>query len=358
MDRILVINVGSTSTKLAEFEEGKLCWSEGVSHDAESLSVFEKAYDQVEMRRSVITDILDRNHCRFERLTAVATRAPLYPKPVEAGAYAVNDSMVDDIMNRPAVFHPGNLAILYVREIADKYGIPAIAFDSASENERWEVTKVTGLPEIRRSGKTHTLNMREVAMEYCEQNGIDYAQSTFVVAHMGGGTTLDLHYHGKVIDGISDDFGPFSPTRMGAIPGYELVRLVQQWKGTPEALLKKLQRESGLFAYFGTTDLREVEKLAKKDDNAKLVLDAMCLNIAKGIGSLSIVVDGKVDAIILTGGMAYSDFVTGKIREKVSFLAPVVVVPGENEMKAIANGAMRAIRNKAIHEYASVLSQS
>ncbi len=357
MDKVLVINVGSTSTKLAEFEDGRLCWNEGVSHSAEELSAYEKAYDQYEMRRNVVLELLEKNNCRLDQLTAVATRAPLYPEPVDAGAYAINDVMVDVIMNRPAVFHPGNLAILYVKEIADKYGIPGLAFDSASEKERWEVTKITGLPEVKRTGKTHTLNMREVAQEFCEQYGVDYDNSTFIIAHMGGGTTLDLHCRGKVIDGISDDFGPFSPTRMGAIPGYSLVKLVQSWEGAPDALLKKLQQESGLFAYFGTTDLREVEKMAETDEKAKLVLDALCLNIAKGIGSLAVVVGGLVDNIILTGGMAYSKYVTESIRDLVSFIAPVVISPGENEMKAIANGAVRAIHNDAVHTYSSMLGK-
>jgi butyrate kinase len=200
---------------------------------------------------------------------------------------------------------------------------------------------------MQRRGQGHNLNMRAAALKYCAQNGLDYHASTLLVCHMGGGITMSLHRRGVIVDMISDDEGPFGPERAGGLPGFQLVELCFEEGQTKKSVLTQLKRRGGLMAWFGTTDSRKVEeRIAAGDEQAKLVYEAMAITVAKNIAKLAPVVSGRVDAVVLTGGMAYSQLFAGMVADRVRFIAPVAVLPGENEMSALAEGALRVLRGE------------
>ena len=210
-----------------------------------------------------------------------------------------------------------------------------------------DIAHVTGLKEMRRIGQGHNLNMRAAAIKFANQTGKPYHELNILVAHLGGGITLSLHSKGRIIDMISDDEGPFSPERAGGLPGFQLIKMATSGEYDYKSMMKKVQRQGGLMAYFGTSDTRIVEdKITAGDDYARLILEAMAEGVAKNIGKLAVVVRGQVDGIVLTGGIARSKMITGWIAERVSFIAPVTVLPGENEMESLALGTLRVLRGE------------
>lgn len=351
--KILAINFGSTSTKLAVFEDETRLDERSISHDPAELLKFDDAYDQYDMRKALVDEFLADNGLRYEDVGCVIVNGGLLPVPVEAGAYRVDQKMIDDLYERPLNKHPGNFGPKLAYDICKASGGLPLIYDSATVDERDEEYKLTGVPEIKRYARGHVLNTRAKALRLCKEKGWDYREKTIIVVHMGGGTGANIQSHGRMIDAISDDIGPFSPTRMGGVPGYELVKLAMSGQYDYKALMNKLQRQSGLMGHLGTTDLREVEKrIASGDHYADTVHKAMCILIAKAVGQLATDVNGAVDAIVLTGGMAYSRLTVERINERVSFIAPVFVMPGEEEMEAMAAGALRVLKNEeGVKEY-------
>ena len=341
--QILVINPGSTSTKLALYADGQPVWSESLEHDGAALKQYTVIYDQLDMRYETVMQALDRNGTAPSSLSAVVSRGGLIGK-VSAGAYLVNDEMVDVLQNRPVNHHASNLGAAIALRIARPLGIPAYIYDPVTVDEMIDVVRITGLKEIMRWGQGHNLNMRAAALRLCREEGLDYQQVNLIVAHLGGGITLTLHSQGRIIDMISDDEGPFSPERAGLIPDFRLAKYIDEHKLDYAGIMKVLQRQGGLTSHLGTSDSRKVEAMIQAgDEHAKLVYDAMALTVSKSIAALSTVVCGSVDRIVLTGGIAYSGYFTGEITRRVSFLADVTVLPGENEMEALALGALRVL---------------
>lgn len=346
MMKILAVNPGSTSTKIALYEETSELFTSSIEHSQEELGRYKNIADQYAMRYQTVLEVLKEKKVRLAELAAVVGRGGLLP-PVKAGAYVVNREMLDQLKFRPVNEHASNLGALIAFEIATPLGIPAYIYDPVTVDELEPLARVTGLVEMHRKGMGHNLNMRAAAIRHCQETGKSYNKQTLIVAHLGGGITLSLHKNGRMIDMISDDEGPFSPERAGGLPGFQLIRMATSGEYDYQAMMKKVQRQGGLMAHFGTSDAREIEKrIAGGDEKAALVYEAMAHNVAKNIGKLAVVVCGKVDSIILTGGIAYSKMITDWISERVSFIAPVAVLAGENEMQSLALGALRVLRGE------------
>ncbi len=340
----LIINPGSTSTKLALYEDKEKIVQENVEHDAAQMQQFDSIADQIPFRMGIIRDFMARNSIQEKDLSAVMGRGGLV-FGLKTGGYEVNDDLCEALVNdRLSQPHASNLGGLLARELARPLGIPAYIYDAVTGGELTEVAKITGIRDIERRSFCHVLNSRAMAIRYAQENGLDYNKLNLIVAHLGGGISASVHAQGRIIDSIGDDDGQFSPERSGSVPSLELIRLCFSGDYTKADMVKKVRGKGGLFAHLGTSDCRVIEKMIKDgDQHADLVFQAQAYQIAKGIGLLSIVLKGKCDAIILTGGVARSQMLTDRIKEYVSFIAPVAVLPGENEMEALAFGGLRIL---------------
>ena len=340
----LIINPGSTSTKLALYEDKEKIVQENVEHDAAQMQQFDSIADQIPFRMGIIRDFMVRNSIQEKDLSAVMGRGGLV-FGLKTGGYEVNDDLCEALVNdRLSQPHASNLGGLLARELARPLGIPAYIYDAVTGGELTEVAKITGIRDIERRSFCHVLNSRAMAIRYAQENDLDYNKLNLIVAHLGGGISASVHAQGRIIDSIGDDDGQFSPERSGSVPSLELIRLCFSGDYTKADMVKKVRGKGGLFAHLGTSDCRVIEKMIKDgDQHADLVFQAQAYQIAKGIGLLSIVLKGKCDAIILTGGVARSQMLTDRIKEYVSFIAPVAVLPGENEMEALALGGLRLL---------------
>lgn len=346
--KILAINPGSTSTKIAVYENEKELITTTLNHSSEETAKYAHIQDQFSMRKKAVTEFLTENGYNVEEFDAIVGRGGLLP-PVKSGAYRVNELMVDSLMNRPYIEHASNLGALIAYDIAKEIGVEAYIYDSVRVDELQAVARISGMPEIPRESSVHALNSRAMAMKAASMKGKKYEDLNLVVAHLGGGISLSAHENGKMIDIVSDDEGPFSPERAGRVPCNSLIKLCYSGKYDQKSMIKQLRGNGGLVAYLGTVDAREVEaKINEGDENAKLVYEAMAYQIAKSIGEMATVLYGKVDAIILTGGIAYSKMLTEWIKARVEFISEVLVLPGENEMEALALGTLRVLRGKEI----------
>jgi len=350
--RLLVINPGSTSTKIAVYDDETPLFTKSIEHDQKELDRFDEIIDQYEMRRDLILSVLEAEKIPVKSLTTIVARGGLLP-PVQAGAYKVNEDMVYQLKYHPQNEHASNLGAPIAYAISRDLGITAYVYDPVTVDELEPIARITGLPEMQRKGMGHNLNMRASAIKYASDINKPYKDLTLIVAHLGGGITLSLHRNGRMIDMISDDEGPFSPERAGGLPVFQVIKMATAPDTDYKKMMKKVKSQGGLKAYCGLTDPREIQKrIDEGDRDLALVYEAMAHNIAKNIGKLAVVVAGKVDAIILTGGIANSKTTTDWIRERVSFIAPVVLIPGENEMQSLALGALRVLRGEEkAHEF-------
>lgn len=344
--KVLAINPGSTSTKIALYENEQEILVKTLDHPAEEIDKFEKVVDQFQMRKDVVLAFLNDNGFDVNKLDAVVGRGGMLP-PVKSGAYRVNDLMVDRLKNRPLVEHASNLGALIAHEIASSIGKDAYIYDSVKVDELTPEARISGMPSLPRTSTSHVLNSRAMAIKTARKMGKNYTEMNFVVAHMGGGVSLSVYEKGRLTDIISDDEGPFSPERSGRVNLRPFMEMCFSGKYDKKTVGKMISGNGGLKGYLGTTDAREVEKMIHEgNDEAALVYRAMAYQIAKGIGELSTVLKGQVDAIVLTGGIAYSKMMTDMIRERVEFIAPVEIMAGENEMESLSLGTLRVLRNE------------
>ena len=346
MKRILAINPGSTSTKLALYADKQLIFVETLNHSVNEIQQYEHIQDQFDFRRNVIIDALNKNDISIESLDAVVGRGGLLP-PVKSGAYRVNNLMVDRLKNRPVVEHASNLGALIAYEIAEEIGIEAYIYDSVAVDEISDIARISGMPEIPRLSFSHALNSRAMAYKVAENMGKKYENMNFVVAHLGGGISVTAHQKGKMVDVVSDDEGAFSPERAGRVPCNKLIDLRYSGKYDKKTMKKMLRGNGGLSAYLGTVDAREVEQMIKNgNEEARIIYEAMAYQISKSIAEMSVVMKGDVDRIIITGGIAYSKMMTEWINENVSFIAPVEIMAGENELESLALGIFRVLNGE------------
>lgn len=342
MYRILVINTGSTSTKLAVFEDGKSILDENLTHTVEDLAACQTLNDQHPIRKAAIVECLrahDLLDCDYD---AVAARGGTFGM-AKGGAYLVEENLLRACRN-PVTNHPSNLSAILAAEFAAEKDCNAYIYDAVCVNEVEDIARMTGLADVKRRPFSHVLNTRATARDVAAKMGEAYENLNLIVAHLGGGISINLHRHGRIVDLCSDDEGPMSPERAGKLNGKAYVDLCYSGQYTKAEMMKRIKGAGGLVSHLGTSSLIEVEaRILEGDQKADFVLSTMAYQIAKEIGALATVVCGDVDCIILTGGCAYSNLLTDRIRERVEFLAPVAVVPGAKEMEALCEGVTRVL---------------
>ncbi len=349
--KILAINPGSTSTKIAVYEDAAPQMTHTIRHSVEELSHFKRVIDQLNYRRELIVKTLADNGIPME-FDAVIGRGGL-TAPIPGGVYEVNDEMVEAMYAIPRD-HACNLGSLISREIASTIpGCKAFIADPGIVDELEDVARITGSPIMPRITTWHALNQRAIgrrfAKDYSQLNPSTpkkYEDMNLIICHLGGGISIGAHKHGRCVDvnNAFDGEGPFSPERAGTLPSASLIDLCYSGRYTKEELKKRISGKAGLAAHLGTVSIPDiVERINNGDEHAELVLNAMIYQIAKAISSLAPVLEGKIDAILITGGIAYSDYVISRLTKRISFLAPVHIYPGEDELEALALNALGAL---------------
>jgi butyrate kinase len=345
--KILAINPGSTSTKIAVYTNDVIDFEQVIRHSINELTPFAKIYDQYDYRLQLVRKALSDHHINISSLAAVVGRGgPL--KPLGSGTYAVNDSMICDLKREVQTEHASNLGGILARGIANQVNVPAFIVDPVSVDELEPLARISGLPEVPRRSLFHALNLKAVAHRVANDLNKEYNTLTLILIHLGGGISVGVQQRGKMIDVTNpNDLGPFSPERAGAVPSYGLINLCYSGKYTLDEIKKKLIGNAGLMAHLGTSDGREVEsRIASGDTSAALIYEAMAYQVAKEIGAMATVVSGQLDAIVLTGGLAYSQKLVKMITDRVKFIGPVIVHPGEDELQALVEGALRVLRGE------------
>jgi len=353
MKRIFTINCGSTSTKVAYFEDDKMIHKVSLDVTLEQLKKMPKVLDQLEFRTNQVKQFLKDNQLDPKEFDIIVARAGAIPTVPYDGAYEVNDLMIATVTYAPAAQHASSLSCIIAKELVKGLDIPVIIYDPTCVDSVDPIAKITGIPEIINKPVAHLLNTKMAGMIYAKSIGKEYKDLNLIIAQLGGGITLGFHDHGRIADWVYDDEGPMSPQRAGAIPTRFMADFCYNSKMTLQEMRMYLCGKTGLVAYFGTQDVRDVEKLIDEgDERAELILKAMAYGVAKSIGQLSVIRGGQVDQIILTGGIAYSERFTNWIKEKVEFIAPVTIIPGEREMEALAAGGLRVLNGEEeVHPY-------
>ncbi len=346
-NRLLVINVGSTSTKVAFFRGREPVALENIRYSSEDLARFSSLAEQLPLREEDVVKFLEKNGIDLKEVEMVVSRGGL-GRPAPAGAYKVDEAMCRDLLEEKYGRHPSGLGPSITLDFSKKYGMPAIVIDPPSTDELEPLARVSGIPEIERRSIAHALNQKMAARRYAAKLGKKYEEINVVVAHLGGGVSIGAHRMGRMVDcthGLSE--GPLTPERAGALPTLELLDFAASSKLERKQLQTRLVGQGGLAAYLGTTDAKKVEEMIRGGDKkAELIFEAMAYQISKDIGAMTTVLKGKVDGVILTGGLAYSKMLRGLIEERVGFLAPLFVYPGEDEMLALAEGGLRVLRGE------------
>jgi len=354
MYKILSINPGSTSTKFAVYEDETLICLHTIRHSVKDLKHFKTLFDQYEFRKNMMLDYLRNDGIDLSDLSAVVGRGGMV-HPLESGVYTVNDRMILDLKSPHTAEHASNLGGVIALEIAENIvGCEAFIADPIVVDEYEDVARISGLPQIPRKSQFHALNHKAIARKYAAASGTSYEELKLVVAHLGGGISVAAHKFGKVIDSNQglDGYGPFSPERAGTLDAGQLVDLCFSGKFTQDEIRKMLVGNGGLMAHLGVNDQIKAEQKAESGDaHAKLILEAMAYNVAKEIGAMLAVLQGKTDAVILTGGIAHSKFIVEYIKHMISPMAKVVVYPGEDEMEALAMSGLRVLRGEKSKEY-------
>ena len=346
--KILAINPGSTSTKIAVYQDKEEIFEKTLRHSSEEIDKFEKIADQLDFRKDIIENVLKEGGINLGDLDAVVGRGGLL-KPIKGGTYIVNDAMVEDLKIGVSGQHASNLGGIIARQIGDEINVPSYIVDPVVVDEMEEVARLSGVPEMPRISIFHALNQKAIGRRAAENIGKKYEDCNFLIVHMGGGITVGAHKKGKVIDNANglDGEGPFSPERSGGLPVGALFRACYGDEMTKDQVSKRIKGQGGVVAYLGTNDIREVEaRINDGDEKAKLVYEAMIYQICKEIGAYATVLKGDIDAIILTGGIAHSAKVRDMIKERVGFLGEVLSYPGEDEMSALAEGGLRVLKGE------------
>lgn len=345
--KILIINPGSTSTKIGVYEDETQIMEETLRHSTEEIAQYATIYDQKDFRKEVIVNVLKEKGINLNDIDVVVGRGGML-KPMPSGTYETTPELLEDLKIGVQGQHASNLGGILAHEIASDINVPSYIVDPTVVDELQDVARLSGHPEMPRVSVFHALNQKAVAKRYAKETGKAYEDLNLIVVHMGGGVSVGAHKNGKVVDVANalDGDGPFSPERAGGLPSGALMRLCFSGKYTQAEVSKMINGNGGFNAYVGTNDMRDLVKMAEKDDNAKLVMDAFHYQLAKEIGAMAVVLGGKVDQIILTGGIAYNAITQEYFKETVSFLAPVTIYPGEDELLALAQGAIRVMNGE------------
>lgn len=346
--KLLIINPGSTSTKIGVYDGEKELLEETLRHSSEEISSYSTIYDQKNFRKNVIMNVLKEKKFDISTLDAIVGRGGML-KPMAGGTYEVNNPMLEDLKVGIQGQHASNLGGILANEIAKELGVRAFIVDPVVVDELQDVARISGSPELPRRSKFHALNQKAVAKRYGKESRRGYENLNLIVVHMGGGVSVGAHKNGKVIDvnNALDGDGPFSPERAGGVPVGDLITMCYSGKYTESEMHTKLVGKGGYVAYLNTNDAREASRLKQEGDKyGSLIYDAFIYQVSKEIGSMSVVLNGKVDAILLTGGIAYGKQVCEDIKSNVGWIAPIVVYPGEDELLALAQGAIRVLNGE------------
>ncbi len=348
--KILAVNPGSTSTKIAVYDDELVVFTESVTHSDEELKQYDRVADEFQMRKDNILKAMETYKVKPEDLSAVVGRGGQLTA-IHAGGYQVSEDMKKRLTAPDTIEHASNLGALIADAIAAPLGIPAYIYDAVGADELQDIAKITGFPEIVRKSFCHVLNSKAMARKAAEKGGKRYQDMNFIVAHLGGGISISAHEKGRIIDVITADGGPFSPERSGSVPLNDIVDMCYSGKYDKREMKRKIAGNGGMKAYLNTASCIEIEKqIVAGDAKAKQIFEAQAYQIAKGIGELSPVLKGKIDLIILTGGVAYSEMLTKMIVQYVKFIAPVKIMPGENELESLAAGALRILKGEETAE--------
>ena len=344
----LIINPGSTSTKIGVFEDETLLFEETLRHSTEEIAQYASIVDQKDFRKNIILSILKEKNFDINSLQVVVGRGGML-KPIPGGTYAVSDDLLEDLKIGKQGQHASNLGGILAREIGDSIGVPSYIVDPVVVDELMPISRYSGVPELPRTSVFHALNQKAVAKRYAKENGVAYDSLNLIVVHMGGGVSVGAHEKGRVVDVFNalDGDGAFSPERAGAVPAGALIKMCFSGQYTEKEVYKKIVGNGGFNAYVGTNDMRDVEKMVQNgDEKAAEVREAFIMQVAKNIGSMSCVLKGKVDQIVITGGIAYDKVVVSGLKERAGFIAPITVYPGEDELLALAQGALRILNGE------------
>lgn len=350
----LIINPGSTSTKIGVFEDETLLFEETLRHSTEEIASYASIVDQKDFRKNIILNLLDSKNFDINSLNVVVGRGGML-KPIPGGTYPVSDSLLEDLKIGVQGQHASNLGGILAKEIGDSIGVPSYIVDPTVVDELEDVARYSGVPELPRISVFHALNQKAVAKRYAKEIGKAYDSLNLIVVHMGGGVSVGAHKQGRVVDVFNalDGDGAFSPERAGAVPSGALIKMCYSGKYTEAEAYKKICGNGGFNAYLGTNDMRDVEKMVSEGNKeAAMVRSAFIHQVAKDIGSMACVLNGKIDQIIATGGIAYDKGVIAGLKEKCEWMAPFTVYPGEDELLALAQGAIRVLNGEeAAKEY-------
>jgi len=354
MNYILVINPGSTSTKIAIFQEEVMHLETSIEHTREELITHSSPEEQAQLRRDALLTWIQEVGFESTRFSAIAARGGVIGQ-LKSGAYRIDQALKEASLHSTTP-HASNLAAVIAFDLAQQWRIPAYIYDAVcGMGEPDPIYTYSGLKELPRPFLTHVLNTRAVGFHHAHVQGENLFQKTYIVTHLGGGITTNLLFHGEILDFVGDDEGTFSPERSGGLPARSLVKLAFSGKYTQKQLQTKLKGQGGLVDYFATNDFRIIEQKAfsELDQKAQEVIAAMALQIAKDIGSMAAVAEGKIDAVLLTGGLAHSAKLCQWIEKRVQFISPVYRYPGSFEMEALAEGVLRVLRGEeTAHPYA------
>jgi len=345
--KVLVINPGATSTKVAVFEEEQELLKKSIVHTAQELEGFDRVIDQADFRQRAVLEAVAEGGFRLEDFDAVCGRGGLY-RPIPSGTYAVSDRVMQDVEQAPYGEHPSNLGAYLARRIGDLVGIPAFFVDPVCVDEMTEVAHVSGFAEFRRLSQFHALNQKSVGRKAARRLGKSYEEARLIVCHLGGGVSVAAHDHGRVVDVFNvKDEGAMGMDRGGGLPVNQLIDYCYAGRSREE-VKRTLGRRSGMLSYVGTTDFREIcARVVSGDERFTAAYRALVYQLAKDIGAMAAVLHFGVDAIVYTGGMAYEQFFCDDITAYVGRLAPVLRLPGEEEMRALAEGALRVLHGEA-----------
>lgn len=346
--RILSINPGATSTKVAIYQNAKPVKVEAIRHDPHHLSSFKKTIDQLDYRKKLVLRFLEQNKIDIKGLSAVVGRGGPF-KPLLSGTYRVNQRMLSDVRSgKVQADHVSNLGCLLAFDLTRGTRVPAFIVDPVSVDEFPPVARISGLPELPRRSLSHALNIKMVAHKAAKKLDKKYQELNLIIVHLGSGISVTSHRKGRMIDvNNANDGGPFSPQRVGSVPVTGLAKLCLSGKYTWAQIYERLTKKGGLLAHLGTDNLVDVEKrISRGDSRAELVYQGLVYQVTKEIGAMAATLSGKVDAVVLTGGMAHSKEFIRKIKARIKFLAPVLVFPGEDEMEALTRGALRVLNGE------------
>ena len=344
----LIINPGSTSTKIGVFEDETLLFEETLRHSTEEIAQYATIVDQKDFRKEIITNLLKEKDFDINSLNMVVGRGGML-KPIPGGTYAVTDDLLEDLKIGKQGQHASNLGGILAREIGDSIGVPSFIVDPVVVDELCDIARYSGVPELPRTSVFHALNQKAVAKRYAKETGKTYDSLNLIVVHMGGGVSVGAHENGRIIDVFNalDGDGAFSPERAGGAPVGALIKMCFSGQYTEKEVYKKFVGNGGFNAYLGTNDMRDVEKMVNDGDaKAKEIRDAFIFQVSKDMGSMAAVLKGKVDQIVVTGGIAYDKGVVAGLKERCEWIAPFTVYPGEDELLALVQGGLRVVNGE------------